>query len=152
MTDTNPDGWPEAYRDPRERPHPDTLRVTVEQFDQMRAETIAAMDAVESGDAPPAVVSFATLGELRKILTDRRIELLRELINTDGAAESISALARKLDRDYRTVHNDVTLLETYGLLFLVSEGQAKRPYIPYKRIHIDVELAGDEPSEEPVPT
>lgn len=151
MTDTNPDGWPEAYRDPRERPHPETLRLTVEQFDQMRAETIAAMDAVERGDAPPAVVSFATLGELRKILTDRRIELLRELINTDGAAESISALATKLDRDYRTVHDDVTLLETYGLLFIVAEGQAKRPYIPYKRIHIDVELAGDELSEEPAP-
>jgi len=151
MTDTDHDGWPDKYRDPRERPHPDVLRVTVDAFDRMREETLEAIEAVEEGESPPAVVSFATVGELRKILTDRRIELLRELIDTDGAAESISALAEGLDRDYRTVHDDVTLLEGYGVLFVVDEGQSKRPYLPYKRIHLDVELVGDEPSEEPAP-
>lgn len=149
MTDTDHDGWPDKYRDPRDRPHPDVLRVTVETFDRMREETIEAIEAVDEGDPPPAVVSFATVGELRKILTDRRIELLRELRDIDGAAESISALAEDLDRDYRTVHDDVTLLEEYGLLFVADEGQSKRPCLPYKRIHLDVELVGDEPSEEP---
>jgi predicted transcriptional regulator len=97
------------------------------------------------------VVSFATVGELRKILTPRRIEMLRALMDTDGAAESISAVAEDLDRDYRTVHDDVTLLADYGLLFIVDEGQSKRPYLPYDRIHLDVELVGNEPSEEPAP-
>ncbi|WP_254547231.1 HVO_A0114 family putative DNA-binding protein [Halomarina pelagica] len=151
MTDTDHDGWPDKYRDPRDRPHPDTLRVTVETFDEMREATVDAADAIAEGDAPPAVVSFATVGELRKILTDRRIELLRALMNTDGAAESISALAEDLDRDYRTVHDDVTLLADYGLVFVVDEGQSKRPYLPYKRIHLDVELVGNDPGEEPAP-
>lgn len=151
MTDTDHDGWPEKYRDPRDRPHPEVLRVTVETLDRMREETLEAVEAVGQGESPPAVVSFATVGELRKMLTDRRIELLRELMATDGAAESISALAEDLDRDYRTVHDNVTLLEDYGLLFVVDEGQSKRPYLPYKRIHLDVELVGEEPSEEPAP-
>jgi predicted transcriptional regulator len=151
MTDFANDGWPEKYRDPRDRPHPDVLRVTVETFDRMRDETIGAAEAVAEGESPPAVVSFATVGELRKILTDRRIELLRALMNADGAAESISALADALERDYRTVHDDVTLLADYGLLFIVDEGQVKRPYLPYERIHIDVELVGGEPGEEPAP-
>ena len=151
MTDTDHDGWPDKYRDPRDRPHPDTLRVTVETFDVMREATVDAADAIAEGDAPPAVVSFATVGELRKILTDRRIELLRALMNTDGAAESISALAEDLDRDYRTVHDDVTLLADYGLVFVVDKGQSKRPYLPYKRIHLDVELVGNDPGEEPAP-
>ena len=151
MTDTDHDGWPDKYRDPRDRPHPDVLRVTVETFDRMREETLDAINAVADGESPPAVVSFATVGELRKILTDRRIELLRALIDTDGAAESITALAEDLDRDYRTVHGDVTLLADYGLLFIVDEGQSKRPYLPYDRIHLDVELVGNEPGEEPAP-
>jgi predicted transcriptional regulator len=151
MTDTDHDGWPDKYSDPRNRPHPDVLRVTVETFDEMREETLAATESLEDGEAQPAVVSFSTVAELRKILTDRRLELLQALMNIDGAAESISALADALDRDYRTVHDDVTMLDDYGLVFIIDEGQTKRPYLPYERVHLDVELVGSDPGEEPAP-
>lgn len=149
MTDSNDDGWPDKYRDPRDRPHPDVLRVTVEPFEHMREKTVDMAEAIAAGEGSPAVVSFASVGELRKILTERRIELLQALINTDGAAESITTLAEQLGRDYRTVHDDVTLLADYGLVFIIEEGRAKRPYLPYERIHLDVELVGNESSEEP---
>ena len=149
MSEPTDDGWPEKYRDPRERPHPDELRVTVETFDRMQDETLETVTAVSDGDPQPAVASFSTVTDLRKILTDRRLELLQELINTDGAADSITALANNLDRDYSTVHDDVTLLSEHGLLFVVDEGQTKRPYVPYERIHLDVELVGTSGSEEP---
>jgi len=151
MTDTEHDGWPDEYRDPRDRPHPDVLRVTVEPFDGMREETRDAAETVAEGESTPAVVSFASVDELRKILTDRRIALLQTLVDTAGAAESISALAGGLDRDYRTVHDDVTLLEEYGLLFVVAEEQSKRPYVSYKRIYLDVELVKESSNEEPAP-
>ncbi len=142
MTDNAHDGWPEKYRDPRDRPHPDTLRVTVESFDEMRKDTHEMAEAVAEGDAPPATVSFATIGELRKILTPRRVELLQTLMQIDGAAESITALADALDRDYRAVHDDVTRLADYGLVFIVEDGRSKRPYLPYEHIHLDVDLIG----------
>ena len=142
MTDRTDDGWPDEYRDPRDRPHPSVLRITVESFDEMREDMRATVGAVEEGEEQPAVVSFRSVGELRKILTDRRIELLRVLVATDGAAESIAALAADLDRDYRTVHDDVTLLADYGLLFVVEDGQSRRPYLPYDRVHLEVELVG----------
>ena len=142
MTEPTDDGWPDKYSDPRDRPHPSVLRVTVESFDEMREDTRAAVGAVEEGKEQPAVVSFRSVGELRKILTDRRIELLQVLVATDGAAESIAALAADLDRDYRTVHDDVTLLADYGLLFVVEDGQSRRPYLPYDRVHLEVELVG----------
>ena len=151
MNDSNCDGWPEKYRDPRDRSHPSILRITVESFEGMRQDTLDAVEAISGGEEQPAVVSFATVGELRKILTDRRIELLRALMATDGAAESISALAENLDRDYRAVHDDVSLLADRGLLFIVEDGQSKCPYIPYKRIHLDIELVGGMPDEEPAP-
>lgn len=147
MTDTSRNGWPEEYRDPRDRPHPTELRVTVERFDGMREQTRKAIDDVKTGDPVEAVVSFATIEELRQILTDRRIELLQTLQDTTGAAESIAALAKALDRDYRTVHDDVTMLADYGLLFLIEEGQAKRPFLPYDRIHLDVDLVRPDPAQ-----
>ena len=67
------------------------------------------------------------------------------------ANESISALTDDLGRDYRTVHDDVTRLEDYGLVFIVDEGQSKRPFLPYERIRLDVELVAGEPGEEPAP-
>ena len=151
MSEPDHDGWPDKYSDPHERPHPDVLRVTVESFDEAFEDTRDAVDAVARGESRPAVVSFATVSELRKILTDRRLELLQALMATEGAAESISALADALDRDYRTVHDDVSLLADYGLLFIVEDGQAKRPYLPYERIHLDVELVGRPSGEEPAP-
>lgn len=149
MSDPTDDGWPAKYRDPRDRPHPDVLRVTVETFDRMQAETREATTAISDDTPQPAVASFSTVSDLRRILTDRRLELLQSLIDTDGAAESISALAETLDRDYRTVHDDVSLLSEHGLLFVVDDGQSKRPYVPYERIHLDVELVGTSGSEEP---
>lgn len=144
MTERTHDGWPDKYSDPRDRPHPSVLRVTVDSFDEMREETLDTINAVSDGEEQPAVVSFATVGELRKILTDRRIELLRALMATEGAAESITALAEELDRDYRTVHDDVSLLADHGLLFIIDEGRSKRPYLPYERIHLDIELVSKE--------
>ena len=151
MTDTPDDGWPEKYRDPRDRPQPDVLRVTAEGVDHTREQALAAADAVDDGAEQPAVVSFATVEELWGVFTSRRLELLGVLVAAEGAAESISALAETLDRDYRTVHDDVTRLADYGLLFIVDDGQAKRPYVPYERIHLDVELVGAESSDEPAP-
>jgi Predicted transcriptional regulator len=104
--------------------------VTVERSDEARENTLETADAATEGDSSPAVVSFAMVGELRKILTDRRIELSQTLLNTDGAAESISVLADELNRDYRTVHGDVSLLADYGLLFVFDEGQSKTSYCP----------------------
>lgn len=150
MTKHTDDGWPDEYRDPRDRPHPRVLRVTVESFEEMRKDTLDTVDAIDESEEP-AVVSFRSVSELRKILTDRRIELLRGLMATDGAAESISALAKDLDRNYRTVHDDVSMLADYGLLFIVEDGQSKRPYLPYERIHLDVEFVGGMPGEEPAP-
>jgi predicted transcriptional regulator len=146
------DGWPDEYRDPRDRPHPETLRITLEPFEQMREQTLETARTVANDESPPAVVSFASVSDLRKILTERRIELLRALIGIDGAAESISALADDLDRDYRPVHDDVGVLDQYGLVFVVEEGRAKRPFVPYQRVHLDVELAADREGEEPAPT
>ncbi len=37
---------------------------------------IEAVEAVTEGEEQPALVSFGTVGELRKVLVDHRLELL----------------------------------------------------------------------------
>jgi len=136
VTEPIDDGWPDKYRDPRDRPHPSVLRITVESFERMRDETLEAIEGISEDEEQPAVVSFRTVGELRKILTDRRIELLRALMTTDGAAR-VSQRSQTISIGTTVPSTmDVSLLAEHGMLFIVDDGQSKRPYIPYDRIHI----------------
>ncbi|ERG90007.1 MAG: hypothetical protein J07HQW1_00020, partial [Haloquadratum walsbyi J07HQW1] len=77
MTNSIDNGWPDKYSDPRDRPYPALLRVTVESFETMQEDTLDAVEKIADGESQPALVSFATVGNLRKILTNRRIELLQ---------------------------------------------------------------------------
>ena len=63
-------------------------------------------------------VTFMSFEEMTAALTPRRIELLRYL-HREGA-DSVMALARALERDYKRVHEDVATLEAAGLI--VREG------------------------------
>jgi predicted transcriptional regulator len=98
----------------------------VESVEEDHDDTRAAVDALQEGEEHPAVVSFRSVGDRRNILT-----------------ESIAAFAANLDRDYSAVHDDVSLLADYGLLFVIEDGHSRRPYLPYERIHLEVELVGD---------
>ena len=123
---------PEATR------YPETLRVTIESgsdaFD-------AALDDVADGPdaADEAVVSFETAAGLRQLLTDRRLELLESLL--DEPADSITALAERLDRSYSVVHDDIELLADTGIVKFRQAGQSKAPFIPYERIDFDVTIS-----------
>jgi predicted transcriptional regulator len=48
----------------------------------------------------------------------------------DAPAESIRALADRLDRDVRQVHDDVQLLSEYRIVHFEERGGAKRPFVP----------------------
>lgn len=48
--------------------------------------------------------------------------------------ESISALARQVDRNYAEVHADLDVLADYRAVAFERDRQARQPYIPYDRI------------------
>lgn len=123
---------PETTRYPR------TLRVTIKSGS---AAFDAALDDIADGpDATDeAVVSFETAAGLRQLLTDRRLELLGSLL--DEPADSITALADRLDRSYSVVHDDVELLADSGIIKFRRAGGSKAPFIPYERIEFDVTIS-----------
>lgn len=81
--------------DPRHRPHPDVLRITVETFEEVQETTLDAVGAVREGEEQLAVVSFHTVGKLRKILTDRRSELLGVLMSNSLAEHLAKSMLQR---------------------------------------------------------
>lgn len=75
-----------------------------------------AWHKAERGEAAEAEdnVTFASWSALASIMTEKRYELLRHLHR--HPSPSIRALSRELGRDFKRVHEDVTALETIGLI------------------------------------
>jgi predicted transcriptional regulator len=59
-------------------------------------------------------VTFESWATLSKVLTPKRLELLRDLHRHPAA--SIADLSRRLRRDYKRVHQDVEALVAAGLI------------------------------------
>ena len=91
--------------------------------------------------AEEAGLYFETAAELRKILTEKRLELL--LAITRHRPASVNELASLLDRDYKNVSTDIALLERLGLVKLSAKGgkgRAQMPTVPYDEIQVTIDL------------
>lgn len=73
-----------------------------------------------------ARVSFATPELLWRVLTAKRWELLKALCG--AGPMSIRAAARRVGRDVKAVHGDVTALLAAGVLQRAADGGIEFPY------------------------
>jgi predicted transcriptional regulator len=102
-----------------------------------------AMRRVARGDRAPQEpgLYFENVEELRRILTEKRLELLLAIVRERPA--SVHELAGLLGRDYKNVSTDITLLERLGLVRLeatTGKGRAQTPTVPYDEIHVTIDL------------
>lgn len=94
----------------------------------------------EISESDPHKIVVRTTEDIGKILTRGRIRLLH--IIREKKPESISELARMLDRKESNVHNDITFLEGIGLLE-IKKGKdcvKKIPVVDYDALHITIPL------------
>jgi len=91
-------------------------------------------------ESEPHKIVSRTTEDIGKILTRERIRLLH--IIREKKPESISELARILDRKESNVHNDLTFLEGIGLLEIKKgiNHVKKVPVVDYDALHITVPL------------
>jgi predicted transcriptional regulator len=102
-----------------------------------------AMRRVARGDrmSQEPGLYFESIEELRRVLTEKRLELL--LAITRHRPASVHELAGLLGRDYKNVSTDVTLLERLGLIRLEvasGKGRAQTPTVPYDEILVTIDL------------
>jgi predicted transcriptional regulator len=125
--------------EPQELNYPETLRLTLASADEAFESALDAASATDESGQTDAVVSFNSIDGLRQLLTDRRLELVRSLMG--DPAESITALADRLDRTYSAVHDDVEVLADHGIVKFRESDQSRGPFVPYERIEFDVTIS-----------
>jgi predicted transcriptional regulator len=80
-------------------------------------------------------ISFATVELLWKLITPKRWEILRAM--TGSGPLAIREIARRVGRDVKSVHGDVTALLKAGVLDRSENGHV---VFPYHEIHVDFVL------------
>lgn len=97
----------------------------------------AAWNRAAEGRAPKALhlLTLENLPLLLKTLSPARFELLRTL--REAGPVSIYQLAKRLGRDYKNVHTDVTQLAVLGL---VERGEDNRITVPWDLLRAELVL------------
>jgi predicted transcriptional regulator len=98
-------------------------------------ETKRQMAAAFRGEQQGEFISFASVELLWKVLTAKRWEILRAM--TGQGALSIREVARRVDRDVKAVHGDITSLINAGVLDRTGDSVI----FPYDAVHVDFTLS-----------
>ena len=85
-----------------------------------------------AGKPQGAFISFESPDVLFKILSGHRWELLKMMAG--AGAMSIREASRRMERDVKAIHGDVTVLLKAGILQKTAEGRIE---FPYDAIHVD---------------
>ncbi|MBI4827627.1 MAG: HTH domain-containing protein [Nitrospinae bacterium] len=98
---------------------------------------LAELDRGGKAKKTPGVY-FDSLETLRRVLTPKRLEIIR-VIKKDNPI-SIYALAKRLGRNLKNVTQDLEYLENAGLVELKKSvsGRGLKPVADYDRIHFEI--------------
>jgi predicted transcriptional regulator len=134
-------------RDPAD--YPSTLQVTADSEEAHRNDALDRLDQWEAGEEVPHVINFENPSDLRALLTDRRIQLLKSVMAEQPA--SIRQLAERLGRDVKTVHDDLHVLADYDIIHFEQAGRAKQPFVPYDTIEVNIEISTPHGTDDTAP-
>lgn len=129
--------------------YPSVLRITSEPDDVHRQGALDRLNRWQAGEEVPHVINFQNPSDLRALLTDRRVELLRSIMTEQP--DSIRQLADRIDRDVKTVHDDLQVLAAYDIVQFEQAGRAKRPFVPYDTIKVSLEISPVRPADDATP-
>jgi len=110
-----------------------TLMISVRTDDEIFDDFV---EAWESGHADPVYrYSFGSWELLHKMLTPKRVAIIQAM--TGAGPLSIREVARRVDRDFKGVHTDVTALAGGGLINRTADGGV---VFPYDGLRMEVDL------------
>jgi predicted transcriptional regulator len=115
------------------------IRLHISNIEDVGQRFVNAWKTAEStsgGAADESHLSFIGLKAYLSTLTAKRWDLLK-VLNKEGP-QSIRALSKLLDRDYKSVHGDVGKLMELGLIIKRDDGLIEAPY---DRIISDIRMA-----------
>ena len=131
---------------PEEREYLDdatTLRVTVETDEQFYEEVTANLERLERGESAESTptLSFSSYDALMRTFTSSTLDLIAAIRREHPA--SMNEAARAVERDVKNVHEQLTRLESLGVIYFTEEGQSKRPVVWFDDLVIDIPFDED---------
>jgi predicted transcriptional regulator len=73
---------------------------------------------------------------MHKVLSPKRLEIIRAMAGAGPL--SIREIARRVGRDFKGVHSDVSVLLKTGV---VDKSESGKLIFPHDRIHVDFEIS-----------
>ncbi len=116
-------------------------RIEIRTLEKGLKDFRATWKAVAAGKkvTPRKGTYFTSLEAARKVLTPKRLQLLRVI--RQGRPDSVYQLARLVGRDFKNVHADVQALAAYGLISLKKAQTGRRtsvPRVPFSAIELRI--------------
>lgn len=105
------------------------------------AVVISQIEAGKKAPAQPEWLYFSDVREMGKVLTPKRLELLKTI--RDHRPESVRALAELTSRHVKNVAEDLSLLVSLGLVEMERRGgpgRKKAPRVGYETLTVEVHL------------
>jgi predicted transcriptional regulator len=102
-----------------------TKRIIIKSREEFNEEALKFARAHDRGEKPKTLKGeyFESLEAVRNFLTEKRLELWR--IIRDQEPSSLTILAKIVHRDYKDVHQDISILVEAGLIDLRKPKGAK---------------------------
>ena len=119
------------------------ITITIKDRKEVLKEFAQVLGKARKGEKipPHEEVSFQNIDALRRVLTEKRIELLH-LIRLHHP-ESIYELAKIANRDLKNVHEDLLILKEVGLLSLEELGDERgrvQPKVEFDTLKIEIAI------------
>jgi predicted transcriptional regulator len=114
--------------------------IEVKTLDDALKEAGEVLDKLQKGQhvMSKRAVYFHNLKEMRKVLTEKRLELLKTIKHKKPS--SVYELSRILNRDLKNVLQDVTYLADLGIVKVEETKDKKVPSVAYDRIAFEVAI------------
>ena len=110
-----------------------TITTNTDWKSALRAAGEKAKVGLATGTYQGETLNFATPGAFFSHLTERRWEMLNELLRSGTIG--VRELARRLGRDVKRVHEDAAVLVNLGLIERDERGALT---CPFANIHVDM--------------
>ena len=117
-----------------------SVLIKVESLEEAGRRFVEAYKQIKEGKKTSCeeILAFESLEALRRVLTSRRISLLR--IVRAKKPKTIYALAKLANRAYPNVFQDVKILEELGLIALEEDNNGLEPIAKYNALKITISV------------
>jgi predicted transcriptional regulator len=116
------------------------VKIEIRSLDNALKEAGEVFEKLTKGETvqKKTAIYFNNLKEMRKVLTEKRLELLKTI--KDKKPASVYELARMVHRDIKNVLQDLSYLKELGLVEITETRDKKIPHVEYDKIAFEVAI------------